>query len=105
MSSTTVEGLANCFIKVNRELGQKLSKEIIGARAGEKVHESLLSEHEQRFAYMISETVGAIFPTSHDWLRKQKLPEQKADTLLFRSNTTNTISSMYLYHCIRKLVQ
>lgn len=92
MRSITVDRLADCFMRKAIEMDVPRSTMITGARAGEKYHESLLSDHEKAFAYMLNSKVSAIFPSVSDWgVTKPSPKETLADELMFRSNTTKTI--------------
>ena len=104
MRSITVERLAICFLQVNKSLLQQSSKTEIGARAGEKLHESLLSNHEKSSAHMINKKVAAIFPVSTWGVNTPHSNEKLADELLFRSNTTGSIPHSELRERIELLI-
>ena len=94
MRSVTVANLARCYMNIAIRKDMERSTESIGARSGEKHHESLLSDHEKPFGFMLSNNVAAIFPSISDWGTTVPSPkEAPVDELMFRSNTTLPIPS------------
>ena len=104
MKAVTVDTLSRMCAKANKN--QPFSQQIVGARAGEKKHESLLSDHEIHQAYQITGRTAGIFPSSPQWGECEPTSkETPVDVLLFRSDTAQVIPNFELENAINDMVQ
>lgn len=97
MKSIDMKSLALKFIGVAAENGVMLSFEETGIRPGEKMHESLVSDHEAHSAYSINNNVGAIMPAIADWGETMpQIGEKFLNVIDFRSDTALRLTSREL---------